>query len=118
MNILKIGPENIPDLVAEKLQIVYKLCEKYKVLRLYLFGSAANNNLNETSDLDFLVSFGDIPLIDYADYFFGLMHELEDLYGKKIDLVTEKSLTNPYLINSINRNKKILYDRGNQKISA
>ncbi len=69
-------------------------------------------------DLDFLVTFGDIPIIDYADYFFDLMHDLENLYNRKIDLLTEKSLTNPYLINSINRNKRLLYDRGNQKISA
>jgi uncharacterized protein len=111
-------PENIQPDVISKLEDVYELCNKYNVQRLFVFGSATSGRFSKSSDIDFLVTFGDVPVIDYADYFFGFMHDLEDLYGRKIDLVTEKSLTNPYLINSINRNKKLLYDRGNQKIPA
>ncbi len=110
--------KNIKPFVLEKMNALQLLCEKYKVAHLYLFGSATNNQFTDQSDLDFLVKFGEVPLLDYADYFFDFRHDLENLYDRKIDLLTEESLTNPYLIKSINNNKQLLYDRRNQKIFA
>ncbi len=110
--------ENINPIVSNKIQILNHLCQRYKIQTLYLFGSATSNRFTDKSDLDFLVTFGDIPQIDYADYFFDFMHDLENLYQRKIDLLTDKSLTNPYLIKSINQNKKLIYDRRNQEIFA
>ena len=104
--------------ITKKMQELEKLCLKYNVNTLYVFGSVTRNNFSKTSDIDFLVKFEDIPLLDYADYFFDLMYNLEDLFERKIDLITEKSLTNPYLIKSINQSKQLVYDKRNQKISA
>ncbi len=109
---------NIKPIVLEKINFLKSLCKKYNVAYLYLFGSATSDRFNENSDLDFLVAFDNVPIFDYADYFFDFMHELEDLYGRKIDLLTEQSLTNPYLIKSINRNKQLIYDRRNQEVFA
>lgn len=109
---------NIKPFVLEKISSLQSLCDKYKVINLYIFGSATSDRFTENSDLDFLVTFGDVPVFDYADYFFDFMHDLEDLYGRKIDLLTEQSLTNPYLIKSINSNKQLLYDGRNQKVFA
>ncbi len=106
-----------PILLSTKPQL-FALCRKYEVLTLFVFGSITSQKFNEHSDMDFLVTFGDIPLIDYADYFFDFMHDLEHLYSRKIDLLTENSLTNPYLIESINRNKQLIYDCRNSEISA
>jgi len=110
--------KNINPFVLEKYNSLQLLCLKYKVANLYLFGSATNDRFTENSDLDFLVTFDNVPIFDYADYFFDLMHELEDLYQRKIDLLTEQSLTNPYLIKSINSNKQLIYDKRNQKVFA
>lgn len=110
--------ENIQPIVLEKIQSLKELCVKYNILYLYLFGSATTGRFTPKSDLDFLVTFGEIPLLDYADYFFGFMHDLEQLYNRKIDFLTEQSLTNPYLIQSINQSKKLIYDQRNQEISA
>ncbi len=99
-------------IVKEKLPQLVELCKKYKVVRMYLFGSAARDTDFDpaTSDIDFLVAFShQIPLLDYGDYFFDLMFELEDLFGRKIDLVTEKSLSNPYFIASVERSKQLIY---------
>jgi len=110
--------EEIQSIVLSKLADLALLCHTYNVDTLYVFGSATSQKFSEKSDIDFLVTFGDIPLLDYADYFFDFMHALENLYNRKIDLITEKSLSNPYLIKSINQSKRLLYDRRNKKISA
>ena len=105
-------------IIAQKYDKLKSLCAKYEVSTLYLFGSGTNEKFTEKSDLDFLVKFSEIPILDYADYFFDFMHELEELYDRNIDLITEQSLTNPYLIKSINKNKKLIYARTNSEISA
>ncbi len=105
-------------LIENAIPEIAKFSEKHHVDKLYLFGSATKPAFNETSDLDFLVSFQEIPLLEYADNFFDFKFELEDLFNRKIDLISEKSLTNPYLIKSINRTKILLYDRRNSKVFA
>jgi uncharacterized protein len=104
------------ELVENNFSKIVELCVEYKVERLILFGSATGNVFSGESDIDFLVTFGAIPLLEYSDYFFDFKEELEALLKRNIDLVTEKSLTNPYLIDSINQNKILLYERANQEV--
>ena len=96
-------------LLLEKMIQLKKLCSKHKVKELYVFGSATNGNFSENSDIDFLVSFHEMKPEEYADKYFDLHYELEELFARKIDLVTINSLTNPYLIQSINENKELVY---------
>jgi uncharacterized protein len=105
-------------LIENALAEISKFSEKHHVDKLYLFGSATQPTFTDTSDIDFLVTFKEIPILDYADNFFDFKFELEDLFNRKIDLISEKSLTNPYLIKSINRTKILLYDRRNSKVLA
>jgi predicted nucleotidyltransferase len=105
-------------LIENALPEISRFSEKYHVERLYLFGSATQSSFKETSDVDFLVTFKEIPVLEYADNFFDFKFELEDLLNKEIDLISEKSLTNPYLIKSIDRTKVLLYDRRDSKIFA
>lgn len=86
-----------------------ELFKKHRVKTAYAFGSVCSEEFNDESDVDLLVSFEDVPLLDYADNFFDLQHELESIIGRKIDLVVEKSVTNPYLKKSIDRQKIHLY---------
>jgi predicted nucleotidyltransferase len=65
------------------------LCRRHHVSRLELFGSAVSGECDaEASDLDFLVEFQRLEPGDRADASFGLLHGLEDLFARKIDLVT------------------------------
>ena len=98
-------------IVKEKLPQIVELCKKYRVVRLYLFGSAATGDgFNERSDFDFLYSFDeDLPLLDYADYFFDFAEALQALMGRQIDMVGEKDMRNPYFIASVERSKQLLY---------
>ena len=100
----------IPTLVEERRRELAELCQRYHVGRFELFGSAAAGRFDPArSGLDFLVEFQDLPPADYARSYFGLLHALEDLFQRPIDLVTARSLTNPYFIREIERDRTVLY---------
>ena len=92
--------------VEQYLPQIRNLFKKYGVERAYLFGSAAKNISHQSSDVDFIISF--LPDMDYETYgsnYFNLLYALQDLLHKNVDLVTEKTLINPYLLQSINQHK-------------
>lgn len=94
------------------------LLQAHGVSKAYLFGSALTPHFTDTSDVDLLVTFAEVPLIEFADNFFALQEKLETALGRRIDLVIEKDLTNPYLIASINRTKQLLYDRSGEEVAV
>jgi len=86
------------------------LCKAYKVKTLYVFGSAVSGSFNEKSDIDFLITFEDnLSVDDYTENYFSLQYKLRALFKREIDLVTQNFLSNPFLIQSINANKQLLY---------
>ena len=86
-----------------------KLCEMHQVEKMYLFGSALNENFNAKSDIDFLVKFKPIELSTYFDNYMNFKERLEKLFGREVDLVEEQTLKNPILIKSINKSKALIY---------
>ncbi|MBT0607847.1 nucleotidyltransferase family protein [Aequorivita echinoideorum] len=86
-----------------------KLCQKFHVAQLYIFGSAAQNALKAESDVDLLVKFESFDLYYYFDNYINFRNELEKLFSRKVDLVEEQSLKNPILKASINKDKKLIY---------
>jgi uncharacterized protein len=87
-----------------------EVCRRFQVRRLELFGSAARDDFDPArSDLDFLVEFQPVPVGAYADAFFGLKESLEQLFGRPVDLVAAAAIRNPYLGESVNRAKTLLY---------
>lgn len=97
----------------KKLQIhknaIEKLCKKYNVKKLYVFGSILTDQFNDESDIDFLVSFHQLDLSEYADNYFDFKFSLEDILKRKIDLLEEKSIKNPYFLEVINHQKQLIY---------
>lgn len=86
------------------------LCRRYRVKRLDLFGSALRDDFDPaSSDLDLLVEFEDLPPAAYAEAYFGLLQELEQLFSRPVDLVTAPSLTNPYFKQRVDETKASLY---------
>lgn len=77
---------------------------RYGVIRAYLFGSAANGTMTDESDIDFMVSFKpELSYTDYGNNYFQLIYALQNLLKKDVDLVAEETITNPYLLESINK---------------
>ena len=87
------------------------VCKALKIKRLYAFGSVVTDNFSDDSDLDFLISFSDkLSIEEYTNNYFTLQYKLRELFQREIDIVTERSLSNPYFIESINENKVLIYE--------
>lgn len=98
------------DLVKDKQDSIRALCQRFRVRRLDLFGSAAGESFDPaTSDLDFLVEFQEFPNGGIADAYFGLREELCRLFQREVDLVSVAAVKNPYLRSAIERSKELLY---------
>lgn len=97
--------------VEDKRAKVAELCERYGVERLDLFGSAAGEGFDpEGSDLDFVVSFERRDPPQLFDRYFGLKEDLEALFGRRVDLVTEDALAkDPDFAEGISGARVLLY---------
>lgn len=98
-------------IITDKHLEIQKLCKLYSVKAMYAFGSVCTDKFNESSDIDFLISFAqDLSIQDYSDNYFELHYKLEELFHRNIDLLTDKSLSNPYFIQSIEKTKTPIYE--------
>ncbi len=96
-------------IIEKYINTINELCKKYKVKRLFVFGSILTERFTPESDIDFLVDFNKNEIDDYFSNFFDLKYALEDLLKRDIDLVENQSLKNPYFINSVNNTKTLVY---------
>lgn len=100
-------------LIEKHKDTVKRLCKKYKVNSLYAFGSILTPRFNDKSDIDLLVEFDkkSIKLENYFDNFFDFMYALQDLLGKKIDLVCRDAISNPYFKMEVEETKQLIYGK-------
>ena len=96
-------------IVTDKIDELRKLCLVFNVKSMYVFGSVCTDKFNENSDIDILISFDDLSIEQYTDNYFELHYKLQDLFGRDIDLLTERSLSNPYFIQGLEKTKQLIY---------
>ena len=83
-------------MVTDKISLIKALQDNrerilhFGVTRLGVFGSFVRNEMNDKSDVDFLVEFK-TGKKTYKNYI-HLLYLIENLTGRKIDLATEESL--------------------------
>ena len=88
---------------------IARLCRRYGVRRMVVFGSAVTESFDElSSDVDFFVEF-DEGIEDRFVAYFGLKESLETLLGRPVDLVAAPALKNPYFAASVARTGQELY---------
>jgi len=98
------------EVIKERREAVAEQCRRLNVRRLDVFGSAARGDFNpETSDIDFLVEFGEHEHINLFDRYFDLVDSLEDIFKRKVDLVTARPFENPYFRASVEASKEPVY---------
>jgi len=99
--------------LLNRTESVRRLCEKFKVRRLSAFGSVCTENFTEKSDIDFLYLFDSdrLPLVEHADNFFAFRESLQKLFQRRVDLVPEKTLSNPYFIEEIKKTQVLIYEQ-------
>lgn len=85
------------------------LCQANSVLKLELFGSALTTAFHASSDLDFLVTFQEMPPAQHAKAYFGLWFGLEDLFDRKVDLINQNAVQNPYFKQELAQTAQALY---------
>ena len=97
------------DLIRNNIQKIASLCQRYNVSKLFVFGSVLTSCFNEESDVDLLVTFNKSEVKDYFDNYFDFKYSLEELLGRKVDLLEEQTIRNPYLKKNVDATKTLIY---------
>ena len=99
------------NIIDKNIDSLISLCKQHKVKELYLFGSILTTKFNKDSDIDLLVQFDNVDILEYADNYFDFKEKLEKLLGREIDLLENQAIRNPIFRKILDRDKKIVYDR-------
>ena len=86
-----------------------RLCRRWEITRLGLFGSVLENEFRPDSDIDVLVTFSPAAnwsLFDIVDLKTGLT----EIFGREVDLVEEKAIRNPYRRRTILSTRRVIYE--------
>lgn len=83
-----------------------------KVAKAFAFGSVAKPTLfHDKSDVDILISFEDgLEPIEYGENYFKILYGLESILQRNVDLLTERSLKNPYFKREIENTRVQIYE--------
>src|SRR5882724_7051846 len=100
-------------LLESKLPQIIDTCKQMQLKSLYLIGSASREtDFTNESDIDFLFSMisdeTGMPVSDY-DYF-DVKFKLEEITGRKVDLVSDSNIRNKYFLQSILEDKVKIYE--------
>ena len=105
--------------IERQLAAVAALCRQYSVRKLRLFGSAATGMfIPATSDLDFVAEFAGTQSADYPDRYLDFAEALEELFNRRVDVVTERAIRNPYFRAEVERTAQVIYETHVEEASA
>jgi hypothetical protein len=108
-------PQVIPPLaqpLVDHHEDIARLCREHGVERLEVFGSAADGRFDpQRSDFDFIVTFSPEAQASVASHYFGLADALERLLGRRVDLMTDLPIRNPYLRRTVEATRREIYVR-------
>ncbi|MFM9837834.1 MAG: nucleotidyltransferase family protein [Cyclobacteriaceae bacterium] len=108
---------NLIQLINDRKTEFIELCIAHKVDRLYAFGSSITDHFDfEKSDIDVLVDLDLKDPLEYGETLLSLWDNLESFFKRKVDLLTDESIHNPYLRKSIEATKMLIYDRQGEKV--
>jgi len=97
------------EIIENHMDSISALCAKHKVSKLFVFGSILEKSFSKESDIDLIVNFDNVDLMNYADNYFDFKFSLENLFKREVDLLEEQAIKNPYLRESIDSSKKLIY---------
>ena len=94
-----------------------ELCKVHNVRYIYAFGSSITDRFDiAKSDIDLLVEIDDPDPVERGDKLISLWDTFENLFQRKVDLLTDTSIHNPYLRKNIDSTKILIYDGTRQKV--
>ena len=105
-------------LIGNNTARIAELCRRQKVKKLEVFGSATTDRFDsETSDVDMIVDLGPYS-DDIADRYLDLAYGLEEILGRSVDLITSRSIRNPYFRLAVDSQRETVYEDGNREAAA
>ncbi len=98
--------------IAQKKQVIARICRRYEVRRLEVFGSAARGTDFDParSDADFLVEFKPPLLPGLFERKTDLRGELHEVLGRQVDLIRDGTIRNPYLKISVDEDREVVFE--------
>ncbi len=107
----------IKDVILRKKRDFTILCKDHKVKYLYAFGSSVSDTFNpDKSDIDLLVEIDSKDPIEKGENLMSLWDLFEEFFKRRVDLLTDSSIRNPFLRKSIDSTKVLIYDGAGQKV--
>jgi predicted nucleotidyltransferase len=101
----------LKDQITDQKDFFSSLCQKHKVKYLYAFGSSITEKFDyKKSDIDLIVEVDELDPLKRGDYLISLWDNFEIFFHRKVDLLTESSIRNPYLKSAIDLTKTLIYD--------
>ncbi len=93
------------------------LCEKYKVVRLYAFGSVLTDHFHPRwSDVDLQVVLEPMPPMERGGTLNQLWSELQDLFGRQVDMLSDQPIENPYFKEELDSTKQLIYEQKSEDL--
>lgn len=96
------------DRVTWQRSLIIEFCQRWQVTEFALFGSVLRDDFRDDSDIDVLVTLAPnhgLNLFDWMD----MQQELEALFHRKVDLVDQHGLKNPYRRSEIINTRQVIY---------
>ena len=98
-------------IIQNNLPQLNEICKNFGVKRLYTFGSVSTDNFDElTSDIDLIAEFDQMDPIEKGEKLMDLWDNFEELFGRKVDLLSRTKVRNPFLQTGIDATKQLIYE--------
>ncbi len=107
------------NIIIKHIKYIIGLCDRLEVNKLYIFGSVLADQFdkNKESDVDIKVVMNEnLDPLERGENILLLWSALEQLFDKPVDLLTDTSITNPYLKKEIEQTQQLIYDRQSEEI--
>jgi predicted nucleotidyltransferase len=108
---------NIYLIIRERYDEFVNLCRQHQVKKLFAFGSSVTDHFDpEKSDIDVIAELDIEDPVEHGEILLTLWNNLELFFGRRVDLLTDELIQNPYLKKSLDATKKLIYDRQGEKV--
>ncbi len=100
----------IEELINKDKNTFYKLCEDHNVKSLFAFGSSVSEDFDfEKSDIDLMVEIDEPDPVEKGETIMSFWDKMEEFFKRKVDLLSNPTIRNPFLRQRINDSKVLIY---------
>ena len=98
-------------IIRDNIKDLKEICKRFHVKRLYVFGSISTDTFDvQSSDVDLIVELDHMDPIQKGETLMILWDKFEELFGRKVDLLSNSRVRNPYLQKGIDSTKQLIYE--------